>query len=59
LREYLGVKSSETEFPHENKGADAQQFLLELFDDTEYKKQYTKELSEYLKKFGLEVTAMK
>ena len=59
LRDYLGIESSDTEFPHENKNANALQFLEALFDDTQYKKQYVKEVDAYLNQFGLQVTPIK
>lgn len=56
LRDFLGIKNDKTEFPHENKGANTQEFITNLFNETEYQKKYTEELSEYLKKFGIQTT---
>jgi len=58
LRKFLGIEDAGEgeEFPHANKGKNADTFIDNLWNDSLYRQRYVKELTDYLKQFGLTVT---
>jgi hypothetical protein len=57
LRTFLNIKYDETDnqFPHLNKGANVDNFLAELVQESEYRKNFIAEFGNYLDQFGLKI----
>ena len=55
LREFLGLPTEDNnEFPHENKGASAVNFVSNLWSGTEYETKVNNEVAAYMKQNGYE-----
>jgi len=60
LREFLGIPNTDgDEFPHANQRSNADTFIENLFAESEYRKRYIKDLTDYLNNYGLTVTEIK
>jgi len=56
LRQFLGLPPNDgDQFPHENKGASAVNFVSNLWVGTEYETKVNTEIAEYMKRNGYEV----
>ena len=59
LREFLGLPAGDSdEFPHENKGAQAQEFYENLFNGGEYEEKVNSEVKAYFARNGYDVSKM-
>jgi len=58
LRAFIGIEGSDEEFPHANKGGDANQFLMEQFSHGEYRKRYVEDLTKYMAQFGITISTL-
>ena len=55
LRQFLGLPAKDgDEFPHENKGASAVNFVSNLWSGTEYETKVNTEVAAYMKQNGYE-----
>ena len=55
MREFLGLPAGDNDdFPHENKGASAVNFVAYLWSVTDYETKVNAELAEYMKRNGYE-----
>jgi len=55
LREFLGLPAGDNDdFPHENKGASAVNYVTNLWSGTDYETKVNAELAEYMKRNGYE-----
>ena len=59
LRQFLGLpageEGAEEKFPHENKGAQAQEFYVNLFSDSSYGAKVDEEVKAYFARNGYDV----
>ena len=59
LREFLGLPApedgAEDKFPHENKGAQAQEFYVNLFSESSYGAKVDEEVKAYFARNGYDV----
>ena len=52
LADFLELKESQLfEFPHENKLGDAEDFISNIWENSDYVRNYKRELNEYLAKY--------
>ena len=63
LRQFLGLPApedgAEEKFPHENKGAQAEEFYVNLFSDSSYGAKVDEEVKAYFARNGYEVNKIK